>query len=355
MPTSQEEIMFSGLANREIIPIFVFKSNYEMSEIFWHPTDPMVFFTCGRTTITSHQIQKDYRDSDTEENKSIVIGEIEIGECFSSICISQNGILMLVLIPEMMHAKLFRLGYEDGEIQFFRLRDQTIFGNAPITEFDFLGDDIIAFISNDEEETISIRKICPKSGKVKHEVFGFENLETYISCKFSPDGKLLAILSFEALTLYSFSKESLKLTFIQSIPLRNKYIGLNFQWHPTLPLLIFLSQKGKINFVEFYKVGKDGLTTIYQVDILANLHLNFLINNVNVIFGYYSSDITKMRLTIDFEDLVRFPIEHMLCMRKALTDNLPIDEVVEVILRNLYNDLYKDHLSFERCAHLIQP
>lgn len=349
--TSQKKILFSGLKDGEIIPFFVLESIYEISHFCWHPADPMVFFTCEKTMITSHRIQKDYQDGDAEENTSVVIGEINVDECFSSICISQAGSLMLVLIPEMMHAKLFRLGYEDGGIQFFRLRDQTIFGNAPITACDFLGDDIIAFISDDEEGSVSIRKIGPKSGKVKFEEFAFEDLETCITCKFSPDGESFVVLSLDALTLYSFSKE---LTLIQSIPLKKNYIGLNFQWHPTLPLLILLSQKGKINVVEFYKAGKDGLKKIHQVPILANLQLNFFISRFNVSFGYHSSDLKNLQLTIDFEDLARFPIEHMLCMRKALTTNLPIDEVVEVILQNLYNDLYKDHLSFERCAHLIQ-
>jgi len=352
--TSQKKIMFSGLENGEIVPSFVFKSNYEISQFYWHPTDPMIFFTCQRTTITSCRIQKDYQDSDAEKNRSVVIGEIDVGGIFSSICISKNGNLILVLIPKMMHAKLFRLGYEDGGIQFFRLRDQTIFGNAPITACDFLGDDIIAFISDDGEGTVSIRKINPKSGKVRYEEFGFEDLETCIFCKFSPDQESFVVLSNDALTLYSFSKESLQLNFIQLIPFKNSYFGLNFQWHPTLPLLIVLSQKGRINVVDFYKISKAGLKKINQVPILANLQLNFFISRFNVSFGYHSSDLKILRLTIDFEDLVRFPVEHILCMRKALTVNLQIDDLVENILRNVCNDSYKDHLSFDRCAHLIQ-
>ena len=101
--------------------------------------------------------------------------------------------------------------------------------------------------------------------------------------------------------------------------------------------------------MDFYKVGKDGLTRIHQVCVLENIQPKFFISGFNVTFGYYSSDETCMRLTIDFEDLARFPVEQMLTIRKALTANLQIDDLVAKILSILYND----HVSKERYAHLM--
>ena len=106
---SGQEIMFSGLKYEEITPFFVIKSIYWIICFCWHPTNPMIFFTGGGTMITVHQIQKDYQDGDAEENTSIVLGELDIGEPFDSILLNQKGDLLLVLIPEKTHALLFRL------------------------------------------------------------------------------------------------------------------------------------------------------------------------------------------------------------------------------------------------------
>lgn len=111
---SGQEIMFSGLKYEEITPFFVIKSIYWIICFCWHPTNPMIFFTGGGTMITVHQIQKDYQDGDAEENTSIVLGELDIGEPFDSILLNQKGDLLLVLIPEKTHALLFRLCYENG-------------------------------------------------------------------------------------------------------------------------------------------------------------------------------------------------------------------------------------------------
>jgi WD40 repeat protein len=347
--TSGEEIMFSGLKDDEIIPFFVLKSIYWIICFCWHPTNPMIFFTGGGTMITVHQIQKDYQDGDAEENTSVVLGELDIGEPFDSIRLNQKGDLLLVLIKDKTCALLFRLYYEDGGIKFFRLKNQIIVGDEPIISADFLGNDIIGFTCNDEEGSVNIQKICPKSGKLKNEVFSDDDLAICKSFKFSPDGGSFVVLSLDALTLYSFSKESFELTFIQSIPLGNKYVGVDFQWHPMLPLLIVLSSKNHVNVVDFYKVGKDGFTKIHQVCVLENIQPKFFISGFNVTFGYYSSDETYMRLTIDFEDLARFPVEQMLTIRKVLTTNLQIDDLVEDFLKRFYNH----HLSFERYAHLM--
>ena len=346
---SLQRIMFSGLKNDEIIPFFVLKSIYLIICFCWHPTNPMIFFTGGGTMITVHQIQKDYQDGDAEENTSIVLGELDIGEPFDSILLNQKGDLLLVLIPEKTHALLFRLCYEDGEMIFLRMEDQRIVGDYPIKSADFLENNIIGLISDDEEGSVTIRQIFPKSGKYKKMVVGDDDLAICKSCKFSPDKRSFVVLSLDALTLYSFSKKSFELTFIQSIPLRNKYVGVDFQWHPILPLLIVLSSKNHVNIVDFYKVGKDGFTRIHQVFGLENIQPKFFISGFNVTFGYYSSDETYMRLTIDFEDLARFPVEQMLTIRKALTANLQNDDVVEYFLRRFYNG----HLSFEKYAHLM--
>ena len=79
------------------------------------------FFTGGETMITVHQIQTDYQDGDAEENTSVVLGELDIGELFDSIRLNQKGDLLLVLIPEKTHALLFRLCYEDRGMLFLRL------------------------------------------------------------------------------------------------------------------------------------------------------------------------------------------------------------------------------------------
>jgi hypothetical protein len=229
------------------------------------------------------------------------------------------------------------------------MEDQRIVGDDPIKSADFLGNDIIGFTCDNEEGSVNIRKICPKSGKYKKMVVGDDDLAICKSCKFSPDKRSFVVLSLDALTLYSFSKKSFELTFIQSIPLRNKYVGVDFQWHPILPLLIVLSSNNHVNVVDFYKVGKDGFTRIHQVFGLENIQPKFFISGFNVTFGYYSSDETYMRLTIDFEDLARFPVEQMLTIRKALTANLQIDDLVEDFLKRFYNH----HLSFERYAHLM--
>ena len=349
---SRQKIMFSGLTglkDDEIIPFFVLKSIYLIICFCWHPTNPMIFFTGGGTMITVHQIQKNYQDGDAEENTSVVLGELDIGEPFGSILLNQKGDLLLVLIKDKTYALLFRLCYEDGEMLFLRMEDQRIVGDDPIKSADFLGDNIIGLISDDEEGSVNIRKFCPKSGKLKNEVFGDDDLAICKSFKFSPDGGSFVVLSLDALTLYSFSKKSFELTFIQSIPLRNKYVGVDFQWHPILPLLIVLSSNNHVNVVDFYKVGKDGFTRIHQVCGLENIQPKFFISGFNVTFGYYSSDETYMRLTIDFEDLARFPVEQMLTIRKALTANLQIDDLVEDFLKRFYNH----HLSFERYAHLM--
>lgn len=184
-----------------------------------------------------------------------------------------------------------------------RMEDQRIVGDYPIKSADFLENNIIGLISDDEEGSVTIRQIFPKSGKYKKMVVGDDDLAICKSCKFSPDKGSFVVLSLDALTLYSFSKKSFELTFIQSIPLRNKYVGVDFQWHPILPLLIVLSSKNHVNIVDFYKVGKDGFTRIHQVCVLENIQPKFFISGFNVTFGYYSSDETYMRLTIDFEDL----------------------------------------------------
>ena len=111
---SRQKIMISGLKDDEIIPFFVLKSNYLIICFCWHPTNPMIFFTGGGTMITVHQIQKDYQDGDAEENTSVVLGELDIGEPFGSILLNQKGDLLLVLIKDKTYALLFRLCYENG-------------------------------------------------------------------------------------------------------------------------------------------------------------------------------------------------------------------------------------------------
>ena len=86
----------------------------------------MIFFTGGGTMITVHQIQKNYQDGDAEENTSVVIGELDIGEPFDSILLNQKGDLLLVLIKDKTHALLFRLCYEDRGMLFLRLLNKCL-------------------------------------------------------------------------------------------------------------------------------------------------------------------------------------------------------------------------------------
>jgi hypothetical protein len=344
---SRNQILFSTHKGGDDAPFFFVSSNWYIREFMWHRTNPFIFVTCEEgNLIFFHTI---LQNDEGEYTTTIMIAQIDIGEFFSSICMNQDGSLMVVRIPEKTHAFLFQLSYEDGGVQFSRLPNQKISGDYPI-ESVALFDNWIAIVSENPDFQLSVRQICPQSGERLRNIIDLEDLGgNCLSCSFSKDGQSFVVLYIDKLALYSFSRECMSLKMIQIVPL--VYDGWTFRWHPELPMLVVLSKSGVLETVQFFKVSKDGLYEIYCCHYTFCLTNEFFMDKFSVIFGY--STLFQdgcSRISIHFEDLVHFPVEKMLSVQKTLIALLQNDDLVERICRQSF----ESHLSFERFVHLIQ-
>ena len=325
---------------------FTYDSGFVIFRFFWHPTNPWIFFTCEADCINVHQICEEFESDDSEI--FVTLGVLDMSGEFTSIALSKSGDLMLVILPEQTCAKLVRLTYSEGSIDFLYLEDQTIQGDEPILACQFFGERFIAFLSDDENGTVKIHEINPATGEVVRRILDDEDLSTPVSCLFSQTGSCFVVLSSHEVAFYHFSKTRFELPLVEVLSLDSH--AKSIRLHPTLPLLIVLLERDSgENFVQFFKLSRTGLEIIYQFDFDGYLDPEFYIDGLKVMFGYYIHPTNRI-LTIDFEDLVHFPVTEMLSIRYALSQYLP-DDLVECFLLKRY----KTHLSLDRFASLFRP
>jgi len=120
-------------------------------------------------------------------------------------------------------------------------------------------------------------------------------------------------------------------------------------WHHTLPLLIGIFNENEVSVIRFYRASKHGLTQIFEHIFNEELNIDFCVFNCFAIFGSIDLLGSEMFITINFEDLIHFPLKEMLIIRNITYHFLQNDDLVLTILEKYY----QQHLSCKRFEHLM--
>jgi len=343
--SSNKSVLISIIDKQgEITPIFFLNCVFRIVSFLWHHTNPLIFFTVEHNCVTAHQLSED------ADNTRILLGKIEFEECITSISINKEGDIMLVMFSEKNYAKLLSLNYSEGSIKFSCIGRKRIPNNDEQIVSLNIFDNVYAFMSNDENGSITVGMFCKETGKnLQPRIWDEQDLMSGISVQFSPDGKFLVALSDNEIILYSFSKDQFALNLVSQVNFKFECICVNIVWHHTLPLLIGLFNENEVSVIRFYKANKHGLTQIFEHIFNEELNVDFCVFNCFAIFGSIDSLGSENFITINFEDLIHFPLKEMLMIRNVSNHFLQNDDLVLTILEKNY----QKHLSFERFEHLM--